>query len=73
MKDRELVLELCSRLGLVKYKEDIEHIRYNLLHQNEFIIRSNEIIIGEGDGYGGFMVKFTFDDNGKLVKHGVWE
>lgn len=31
------------------------------------------LTIGWGEGYGGFFADFIFDENGKFLKHGIYE
>jgi hypothetical protein len=73
MTDKELVLELCKRLGL-EQNDDPGSDRYIIDSPgpNRYIVDSNKITIGEGIGYNDFCVNFNFDGD-KLINHGVWE
>jgi len=76
VSDIGLVFELTKRLGLSEGK-------YGSLKNDEFaIVPKGKVSQTEGDiavrfgcgcGYANFQVEFYFDENGKLVRHGVWE
>jgi hypothetical protein len=67
MTDREMLLTLCEHLGL-SVADDRQS-----LSSNTYVIEGDSILIGEGEGYGGFFVSFTFDAQGNIDSHGVWE
>lgn len=68
ISDRELVLELCRRLGLTRVPRD-----QMWLGGNQFDEQPNEIVIGEGgEGYCGFYCAFSFDGD-KLTGHSCLE
>ncbi len=73
MNDKEQLIALCEKLNL-KRSDDPDHRFY----EDAYVVCNNEIwgdsiILGSGDGYGGFFVHFTFDPQGNLLKHGVGE
>lgn len=70
MTDRDLVRELCKRLGLKKTGSVGTGTPCGA---DEYLDDGEYIIIGQGDGYSGFQVSFTFDDADRLKGHTVFE
>lgn len=65
MKDRDLVLKLAKRLGLI-ITSDPDAQWYT----NHCTVLKNKIILGAGDrGCSDHNMVFFFDDDGKLTGH----
>jgi hypothetical protein len=87
LTDRELVLELCKRLGLTMSNQPARtpidpvanpEIAYLMARtpevpdDDEYSESLSDIILGCGNGYGGFFVRFSFKGD-KLTSHTVAE
>ena len=68
MTDREMVMHLCERLGLVETS-------FNLIgcHSNGYCMDDKTIVLGSGNGYSGFVASFVFDSTGTIISHSIEE
>jgi len=65
MTDRELVLELCKRLGLTETKSDA------WVGDHQYIDRGDSIFVGSGESCAAEYIAFDFDEDGKLTGHEI--
>lgn len=70
LTDRELVLELCRRIGL----SEVAASDVLPPSDKEYAVSQDGFIhLGAGAGYNGFFVGFKFGPDGKIIEYGVWE
>lgn len=72
MTHKERLIQLFEDMGIVRDNTKIDKF-YNIVGDKQYKEDGDAILLGEGDGYSGFYVKFFFDENGNFVRHGVWE
>jgi hypothetical protein len=65
--DRERLIEICEKLRLKEAKSEAE------LDRNSYYVNDQKVVLGSGNGYRGFAVDFTFDTNGKIYSHAIFE
>ncbi len=74
MNDRDKLIALLESFGLPKInKPDETGSVAPDWNQHGFFVDQGDVTLQEGQGYGGFYCEFTFDTNGKFVRHGVYE
>lgn len=67
MTDKEKMIELCKKLGLSEVNQEID------LGRQQYFVSEQKVLLGSGGGYSGFIAEFTFNQDGSIYSHSVWE